>query len=207
MIKKIKYAYIFIFILISNFSYSSYCEQNINVKFTPISGIRLYRVTGGEGNSRSVLDLGYFNGDRASERIKIGTIKVDINMVNTTSEKVPIYDVQVVNVDKLKDTIWKYTYDITAFINDGDGVSADIKLENLEVYKGKDIIVFDCDNENHDHSNNKLSYSFDLILELNNLNYGGMYGISSPKKEGVTEAYVNFRDLIVDQLIGSAVSK
>lgn len=207
MIKKIKYAYIFIFILISNFSYSSYCEQNINVKFTPISGIRLYRVTGGEGNSRSVLDLGHFNGDRASERIKIGTIKVDINMVNTTSEKVPIYDVQVVNVDKLKDTIWKYTYDITTFINDGDGVSADIKLENLEVYKGKDIIVFDCDNENHNHSNNELSYSFDLILELNNLNYGSMYGISSLKKEGVTEAYVNFRDLIVDQLIGSAVSK
>lgn len=193
-------------IMLIDISYSFYCEQYVDVKFVPFSGVKIFSVIGGEGNKRGVIDLGHFNGNMVDQDIKIGTIEVDISMIENNKEKEPTYDFEIVNTEKLKDTIWNYSYDITPFISQKDNIKANIRLENLKISNGKGTIVFMClEEEEHQHDNEKLKYSFDLILELRGLNKNGMYGISSLKKNEVSEAYVNFRDLVIDQLLASGV--
>lgn len=188
-------------ILLSNILYASYCEQYVTVNYKPEKGVKIYGIEGGTTDKRGIVDLGHFSGLETNKIFNLGRIEVTVEMKDNGngSEK---NDIEIVELDKLINTVWNYKYDITPFIKQGDNVIAEIRVENTNIKEGtteEKTMIFICDGENHEHP--RLVYEFDLILELRNLDIGGMYGISSIKDEG-TKAYINLRDLIGDQLKG-----
>lgn len=200
---KEKLILLFFLFTMNNFIYGAYCEQIISVKFIPEKGVKIYGVTGGSNSKRGIIDLGHFNGKNSRQTIKVGKVEVILKLEERSSGIASEYEIELINIKNLENALWNYSYDITPFIKNKDGVIANIRIENTSVsVKGtvaEDIIYFGCiaDSETHEHP--ELNYSFDLILELEGIEEGGMYGISSPKNSG-TEAYVNLKDLIKDQL-------
>lgn len=193
------------------FSYAGNCEQVITVKFIPEPGVKLYGIMGGNNGKRAVVDLGHFNTTSLNHTIKIGHIDVGLKLEKTSNSNSEENDIELINVKKLEEALWNYDYEITSFIEGKDGIEANIKIENANVdvngEKLGDIVYFVCEEEvGGEHNHPELKYSFDLLLELNNLKNGGMYGVSSPKNNG-TEAYVNLKDLIKDQLSLSTATK
>lgn len=198
-----------LFLYVSILVYANYCEQIITVNFIPETGVKIYGITGGDNDKRGIVDLGHFNGIETEKKLKIGSIEVKIEMTNKESSS-SNNDIEIVEINKLKNFVWNYTYDITPFIKNNDGTTAKILVENMKVLNEAEItdgvIIFTCYGEEGEHSHEKLEYTFDMILELKNINPGGMYGISSEKKSG-TKAYINLKDIILDQLKGSGLTK
>ena len=199
--KYIKFLYIFLFI--NTVSFANYCEQIITINFTPEKGIKIYGVVGGGNDKRGIVDLGHFSGTETEKIIKVGKIEVTVEMRKTETEQINKNDVEIVYLDKLMNSIWNYRYDITSFIKDSNGTTAEIRVEDTQIHEGNSenrVIIFSCE-DGEEHGHQRLRYSFDLILELRGMQTGGMYGISSNKEDG-TKAYINLRDLINDQLNG-----
>jgi|GEM_PF-5245150 len=205
--KKI-YKSLLIFCLLTRLSYSNYCEQVITVNYKPFNGVKVYNITGGTNDKRGIIDLGHFNGVDSNKVLNMGKVTVSIELINNASGN-DREEIEIIMLDKLKNYSWNYSYDITSFIGANNDVSTKIKVDNLTILEGNEsgdntvlLVCLGDEEENHDHK--KLKYSFDLILELNNLQTSAMYGVS-PKKDSGTNAYVNIKDIVLDQLRGSKI--
>lgn len=186
-----------------------YCEQVINVKFTPYAGVRVYTVSGGNNDKRGVIDLGHFNGNMDNQKVKIGKIEVDIEMIDGKSDSNSNYEVEIINPEKLANSISDYTNHVTQFIKGGiDNPEAKIIFENFRIMEarngGGEIgwkgVNFSCSGNNHNNHAKKFIYSFDLLIEFQKISDRGMYGFSPNKKNGGTGAYINIKDLVLEQI-------
>lgn len=185
------------------------CEQRITVKYTPYKGVKIYSITGGKNDKRGVIDLGHFNGKNRVERLNIGTIEVLIEMEENGKGSTE-NDIEVINLKSLETFSWQYKYDTLAFIGIDNSVIANIELENFQIINQKNnldnnFLNFICLGDHEEHAK-YLKYKFDLILTLSNLEEGSMYGFS-PRKDSGNNVYVNLKDIILDQLKGSGLTK
>lgn len=207
--KKIKIAVLFflgIFNCTGIYAYEK-CEQIVKIKYLPYHGVKVYNVTSGDKDRRGVIDLGHFSGMDINTKINIGTVEVSIEMKETNSKNVAEKDdIEFVNISKLNRFIWNYNYVLTTFVGEVGETEATISIDNFEIKSSTDIpgngtISFVCDGE-HDIHAKRLEYKFDLILELTSVDFWSMYAIS-PRKNSGTGAFINIKDIVLDQLQGS----
>lgn len=178
--------------------------QVFNVKFTPEGVNKIYSIKSSDGE-RAVIDLGHFSGKENEKRIKLGNISVQIEMKTLKAGNGSI-EVETINHNKLSDFKWNYTYDITNFIGSGNP-EATIIVSDLQVGNYRGTLVENGESSFGDDPTWDLiyfEYSFDLILELKNLGEKTMYGFSPHKTQGSGKAYINIKDIILDQLRGSS---
>lgn len=209
---KIKYMIFLVFSFLNVCSFSikndesdkNVLLQTFNVKFEPKSNNNVYSILSSDGE-RAVIDLGHFNGKDENIKIMLGNISVKIDIKTLKSGNSEI-EVESINHKKLGDFFWNYTYDITHFIGAGTP-TATITIENLKIgsYRGylseNDISTFGDEPE---FDLLYFEYSFDMVLDLKNLSLNSMYGFSPHKNETTGKAYINIKDIILDQLRGSS---
>lgn len=203
-IRKKFFVFFMVFIFGSSFSANG-VRQEVKVKFTPYNGVKVYKITSGNDN-RGVVDLGHFNGMESSKNLNIGNILVEVRMFEDKNHS-GIDDFEIVNIGKLETYIWNYKYDITSFIGDGKP-TATIRVDNFNLLEVEGGTQNNNQNQSFGIGSNEikvLRYSFDLILELKNLQPKTMYGFLPRKING--NAYINIQDIITDQIRGSAISK
>lgn len=195
-------------ILLFLYSYSNEkCEQKVTIKYYPYAGVKVYGITAGTSDKRGVIDLGHFSGLENEKKINIGTVEVTVEMLETNDGASNTgYDIEFVNIQKLQNFVWTYSYEVTSFIGSSSGTEAKITVDNFKLGRMGSIehdgtISFSCSGDHTVHAK-YLNYRFDLILELKKLASGGMYGFSPKKKEG-EKAYINIKDIVLEQLKGS----
>lgn len=203
MLKNQIYKLIFFILIFINsiisFGEEKKCTQVITVSFLPKNEVRVYNISGGNSDKRGVIDLGHFNQTSSAQRVEVGSIEVDIEMLDKGNSTNQSMDVQILNPTKLRDQI-NNNIDITNFIS---GSTATIKMtaENFttilkEGPNENGVYVFRC---NGDHSHvHQFKYRFDLIFEITP-NGAGMYGVSIKKNKN-ENTYLDIKELVLNQL-------
>lgn len=179
--------------------------QMIDIKFTSNSGVKTYGINAIDGK-RVVIDLGHFSETQEKKEIMVGTVTVTINIKD--SENGDSYlEVESVNIEKLESFSLKPFFEITHFIGDGKP-NIEVRVENMKVLDFNGNIdngegFFGTDTSWYLQY---FQYKFDLVLSLENFGWSNMYGFS-PKRSEETKAYINIKDIVLDQLRGSSVMK
>lgn len=190
--------------------YATKCEQVVTVKFYPYGGAKVYKVTGGNNDKRGVIDLGHFSHLEVIRKLNIGTVEVTVEMLETNDDATNTkYDIEFVNIQKLQNFMWTYNYEVTSFIGGNNDTTAKITVDNFKLGRMGSVdhdgtISFSCDGDHTAHAK-YLNYRFDLILEIENLVDSTMYGFS-PKKSSGNGAYINIKDIVLEQLNGSTTA-
>ncbi len=200
--KQIYKLFFFILIFISStisFGVDSKCQQVITISFYPKNGVKVYNVSGGSNDRRGIIDLGHFNQNNKKHLIEIGSVVVDIEMVEKNENNSNI-EIPAINPTNLKNMITN-NFEVTNFISGGNA-SVTVKADNFatilkEGPNKNGIYLFKCNGDHAKHVR-QFKYRFDLILEITP-NGAGMYGISIKKNNGGT-TYLDIKELVLNQL-------